>query len=55
MKAVFREDAKMVTSLIKNGANIHTRNVGGFTALRLAKELRVSPDIIATLKEAEAK
>ena len=55
MTAVYRRNSEIVHVLVNNGANLHAKNIGGLSALKLAEEHRVQPESIATGKKAGAK
>jgi ankyrin repeat protein len=53
--AVYRKHVEIVQTLIKNGADVNSKNVGGYTTLFVAEEIKAPPEIINMLKDAGAK
>jgi ankyrin repeat protein len=54
MKAVYRRHIEIVKTLVKNGANVNSKNIGGHTALFVAEGIKAPPEIINMLKDAGA-
>ncbi len=45
MKSVFAENTEIVKTIIENGANLHSKNIGGLMALSIAEELHLRQEI----------
>ena len=54
MKAVYRRHTEIVQTLVKNGANLNSKNIGGHTALFIAEKINALPEIIRALEDAGA-